>query len=190
MELISSMRCYLQYRHECYSNLTEAFDKATVEICKVYGNPDVSCWLKFKPGFNSFNSLIFYANPLCWNHKTKKSNLILLKSTFSHVDEKLVFLEPIQALAYDLHMRPTRVFSIDQNIIQIHDDKNVKLFGKNFINIALEASWSIWKIERLNLVLKITIWGPENSFLFFAFSNSHLLVGTSQVQLGKALDLP
>lgn len=33
-----------------------------------------------------------------------------------------------------------KVFSIDQNIFQIYNNKDIKLFGKNLIDVALEDS--------------------------------------------------
>ncbi len=41
--------------------------------------------------------------------------------------------------------------------------------------------------KKHNLVLKMAIFSSENDFLFIIFSNSHIVVGIGQVQLGKIL---
>lgn len=72
-------------------------------------------------------------------------------------------------------------FCIDQKVIQIYNNKDVKFLSKDFINIAFKINRSIGESERHNLVLEIAISGLKNIFLFIAFSNSYPIVGTSQV---------
>ena len=79
------------------------------------------------------------------------------------------------------------LFSIDQDVIQIHYDKDVKLFSEDFINVALKTGWSIGESKRHDLVLEVAVPSTKNSLSFVAFSNSHPIVDTSQIQLGKLL---
>ncbi len=66
-------------------------------------------------------------------------------------------------------------------VIQIHDDKDVKLFSYNFIDIVLTTGWSVEESKKYNLVLKIAISNTKSHFLFIAFSNSHYVIGIGQV---------
>ena len=44
---------------------------------------------------------------------------------------------------YGLNMRLSRVFDIDQDIIQIYNDKDIQLFSQYLINISLKDSQDI-----------------------------------------------
>ena len=77
------------------------------------------------------------------------------------------------------------VFGVDEDIIQIHNNKDIKFFRKDLIDIALEGYQSAGQSKRYYLILEVTVSGPESSFLFISFANSHLVVGTGEVKLGK-----
>ena len=80
-------------------------------------------------------------------------------------------------------------FSIDKDVIKIHNHKNVKLFCPNLINIALERGRCVGQSKRHYLVLEMAIAGPEGHLLFIAFPDSHLIVGIGQIELGKTSSL-
>ena len=82
------------------------------------------------------------------------------------------------------------VFDIDNNIIQIHNNKNIKFFYEDFINIALKCCWNISQSKRYYLILKMTVSGPKNSFLLIFCTNSHPVIGNNEVELSKSLSLP
>lgn len=105
-----------------------------------------------------------------------KSNLILIEMTLFQIGKESVFSELIKYLVYSLYIGLVKVFSIDQDIFHINDDKNVKLFSKDFIYIILEASQSIRESKRHDLILEVTILGLEGSFPFVAFSNFHSII--------------
>ena len=75
--------------------------------------------------------------------------------------------------------------SLVQDIVQIHYDKDVKLFSKDFINVALKTGRGNGEFQKHDLILKVAVPNTKNCLSFIAFSNSHLVVGTGQVQLGK-----
>ncbi len=58
---------------------------------------------------------------------------------------------------------------------------------KIFPNIALERDRYIGQSKRYDLVVKVVIAGPEGRHPFIALSNSHLMVGISQIKLGGTL---
>ena len=62
-----------------------------------------------------------------------------MKSTFLQVDKKLMPPQNIQYLPYSFYVTLARILGIDEDVIQVNDDKNVKLLSQDLINITLEA---------------------------------------------------
>lgn len=73
-------------------------------------------------------------------------------------------MELIKGPAYSLNMWLAKVFDIDQNIVQIYNDKDIKLLYKNLIDIVLKVSKSIRKSKKYDLVLKIVVLSPKAIF--------------------------
>ncbi len=69
----------------------------------------------------------------------------------------------------------------------MNNDENVKLLGKDLIDLSLEASWSIGQTKRNNLIFEVAISGAECCLLLVTLLNSHPMIGTSEIQLGKPL---
>ena len=79
------------------------------------------------------------------------------------------------------------IFGIDQNIIQLYYNKDIKLFSKNLIDIALKTGKCIEKAKGHYLVLKVIVFDVEGRLPLITLSNSHPMIGTSEIQLGKSL---
>ena len=77
------------------------------------------------------------------------------------------------------------VFGVDEDIIQIHNDKDIKLFRQDLLDVALEGYRSVGQSKRYHQILEVAISGPESSFPLISFANSHLVIGTGEVELGK-----
>ena len=82
------------------------------------------------------------------------------------------------------------VLRVNKNIIQIHNDKVIKLFHKNLIDIALDYCQSIGQSKKHYLILKIVVSGPESSFPLISFANSYPVINTGEVELSKLPSLP
>lgn len=59
-----------------------------------------------------------------------------------------MFLELFQDLLYGFHMWLAWVFGEDQDVIQIYHNKDIKLFGKDRIDVILKTSGYIQKAKR------------------------------------------
>ena len=77
------------------------------------------------------------------------------------------------------------IISINGDVVQIHNNENVKLFGKDLIDVFLEACCCVCWPEKHYLVLKVTVLSFEHGLLFVLFADSYLMVCTGQVELGK-----
>ena len=86
---------------------------------------------------------------------------------------------------YYLNVVFSLVFSVDEDIIQIHNDKDMKFFCKNFINVALEYCQSISQSKKDYLIFKIAVFGLESSLSLIFFANSYPVIGISEVKLDK-----
>ena len=90
---------------------------------------------------------------------------------------------------YCLDVAFSFVFDVDEDIILIHSNKDIKFFRKDLIDVALEYYQSVRQSKRYHLILKVALSGLESSLSLISFANSHLMVGTSEVELGKLLCL-
>ena len=69
-----------------------------------------------------------------------------------------------------------KVFDIDQDIVQIYNNKDIKLLSKDFIDIALKGGRSIKKSEKHDLILKMAVLDLKSCLPFIAFMDSYLMV--------------
>lgn len=76
------------------------------------------------------------------------------------------------------------VIGIDGDIIQIHNDKDIKFFSKNLIDISLGSRQCIYQSEKHYLILNMAILSLESRLSFIFFANSHLIVYIDKIELG------
>ncbi len=100
---------------------------------------------------------------------------------------KAVLPELFQDPADCIHMRLTGVLGIDQNVVCVNNDKNVKLLGKDLVDVSLEAIWSIGQTKGRDLIFEVAIPGTECCLSLVTLSNSHLMIGITEIPLGKLL---
>ena len=68
----------------------------------------------------------------------------MIKTTLFEFGKKAMFLEFIQHPANGIDVNLVQIFSLDENIIQINYVKDIKLFGQDFIDVALETGSCVW----------------------------------------------
>ena len=86
-------------------------------------------------------------------------------------------------------VRLSCILSIDQDIVQVYYNKDIKLFSKNLVDIALKAYEYIEKAEKHHLALKMAVPDTKSRLPLITFSNSYLMIGINEIQLSKSLDL-
>ena len=57
--------------------------------------------------------------------------------------------------------------SIDKNVIEIYNNKDVKLVHKDIVDIALKYGWCIGQAKKHYLVFKKAVTGLKGHFLFY-----------------------
>ena len=111
-----------------------------------------------------------------------------MEVTLFQIGIKAVLPEFFQDLADCIQMRLAGVPGIDQNFVQINNDKNVELLRKDLVDVSLKASWSIRQTKGHDLIFEVIIPGAEYCLPLVTLSNSHPMIGTNEIQLGKPLD--
>ncbi len=84
-------------------------------------------------------------------------------------------------------MKLFKILSIDQDIVQVYYNKDIKLFSENLIDVVLKADGCVRQAKEHYLVLKVAVSGMKGCLLLITFSNLCLMVNTSEIQLGKLL---
>ncbi len=97
-----------------------------------------------------------------------------------------MFSKLLQHLSNGLHVLLAFAFDVDEDVIEVQYHKNVELLCQDLINVTLKRGRCIGQSKTHDLVLEVTIVGPESRFLFVAFLDPHSIVGISQIELDKA----
>ena len=112
-----------------------------------------------------------------------------MKPAFFHVGKERIFPKLIYNLAYGRNMSLAWILGIDQNIIQIHDNKNFQLFSQNLLDVSLKVGQSVKKTKKHDLIFEMTISSSERRLPFVAFTNPHPIIVICQILYNKFLSL-
>ena len=112
-----------------------------------------------------------------------------MKLTFLQIGIQREFPQLVDNPTYYLNITFSLVFGVDENIIQIYNDKDMEFFRKDFIKVALEYCRSVGQSKRHHLIFKVAVSSPKSSLPLIFFANSHLVVSTGEVELDKLLCL-
>ncbi len=91
----------------------------------------------------------------------------------------------VQHLSNGLYVLFAFVLGVDEDVIEIHYNKNVDLFCQDLVDITLKRGRRVGQSKRHDLIFKVTIAGFEGRLLFVAFPDPHSMVGIGQIKLSK-----
>ena len=66
-----------------------------------------------------------------------------MEPTLFQIGKKTIFPQNIQHPLHGLYMALAAIFGVNEDVIQVNNDKNIELFGQDLIDIALEAGRSV-----------------------------------------------
>ena len=66
-----------------------------------------------------------------------------MKSTLFQVGKQQKLPKLLQHPSYDRDVSIFVIISVDEDVVQIYNDEDVKLFSKDLVNVFLEASWCV-----------------------------------------------
>ena len=101
--------------------------------------------------------------------EAQKVNFFLIKTTPFQVGKQALFLVFFRNLLDSFHVILAYIFIIYQDVIKIHDNKNIKFFHLDFINVALKVGKSVEKTEKYDLVLEIAVPRLETVSIYHPF---------------------
>ena len=59
--------------------------------------------------------------------------------TFLKVSKKVIFPQFFENLSNSINVSLAWVLGVDENVIKVNNDKNIKFLNQNLVNIAMEA---------------------------------------------------
>ena len=77
-----------------------------------------------------------------------------------------------------------RIIRIDKDVVEVHNNRNIKQIGKDIVHEALESHQSIGKTERHDHPFKGTIACAKRSLPFITFSYLDKMVCMMEVNFG------
>ena len=113
-----------------------------------------------------------------------------MKLTFLQIGIQWKFAQLVKNPTHCLDLAFALIFGLDEDIIQIHNDKDIEFFRKDPIDVALECCRSVGQSKRHYLIFEVVVSIPESSLPLISFANSHPVIGTGEVKLGKPPYLP
>ena len=108
-----------------------------------------------------------------------------MKMTLLEVGKKAVFPQFLENSSNGINVSLAWVLGVDENVIKVNNNKDIKFLGQNLINIALEAGRYVKQPKRHYLVLKVAVSSPKSCFLFIVFFYPYLMVSTCEIELGE-----
>ncbi len=100
-----------------------------------------------------------------------------------------MLLQLVQHPSNGLDVLFALVFSVDEDVIKVHYHEDVELLCQDLIDITLKRVQYVGQSKRHDLVLEMTIAGPEGRLPFLAFPDPHSMIGISQIELGDTSSL-
>ena len=80
-----------------------------------------------------------------------------MKTTLLKVGKKAVFPQFLKNLSNGINVSLAWVFGIDKNIIKVKNGEDIKFFGQDLVNVALEAGWCVGQLKKDYLVLEVSV---------------------------------
>ena len=108
-----------------------------------------------------------------------------MKTILLEVGQKAVFPQFLKNPSNSIDVSLTWVFVVDEDIIEINNDKNIEFLGQDLVNIALEADQCVKQPKKHYLVLEVAVSSSEDRFLFIALFYPYSMIRTHEVKLGE-----
>jgi hypothetical protein len=107
-----------------------------------------------------------------------------VKGTLLRFAEETMLLESSEDFL-DLALMICHVFGVDEDVVEVDDDTDVKHVAENVVHEVLECGWRIGEAERHDKVFEMTVAGAESGFPFIAFFDAEKVVTRSQIKFGE-----
>ena len=78
-----------------------------------------------------------------------------METTLLEVGKKAVFPQFLENPSNGIDVSLAGVLGVDENVIEVNNDKDIKFLGQDLVNVALEAGWGVGEPKRHYLVLEM-----------------------------------
>ena len=103
------------------------------------------------------------------NDEIKILDFFNIKFTFINIKLKTDILK-LSENCLNINLMILSVLTVDQNIINVNSDKNIKAVSENVINVALKETWDFTEFKEHDKVFKQTVTDAYSSLLLLPFS--------------------
>ena len=156
-------------------------DETPIKIGKPNKYLNIPYWLRFRPSLNGINFFFLYIDFLSRYDVPWKANFFLIKTILFQVGKQVVFPKLSKDSSDSFYMILAGVLSVNCDIIKVENNKNIKFFYWNFVNIAIKAGRGIGKTKKYDLIFKIAVPRSESCILLVTIPSSHLMICVCQV---------
>ncbi len=73
-------------------------------------------------------------------------------------------------------------YSVDEDVIKVHYNKNVELLYQDLVDITLKRGRCVGQSKRHDLIFEVTIVGLEGRLPFIVFPDPYLMVDIGQIK--------
>ena len=108
-----------------------------------------------------------------------------MKTTLLEVGKKAVFPQFLENPSDGVNMSLAWVFGIDEDVIEVNNDKDIEFLGQDLVNVALETGRGVGQPKRHYLVLEVAVSSLESRLLFIALFYPYSIVSTCEVELSE-----
>ena len=99
-----------------------------------------------------------------------------MKMTLFQVGKQAVVPEFSKNQPDSFYMTLAGICCVNQDVIEVPDDKKVKFVHQDFVDVLLEAGRGVGKTESHDLILEIAVSRLESCFPLVILLNSHLMI--------------
>ena len=80
-----------------------------------------------------------------------------MKMTFLEVGKKAIFPQFLKNPSNGIDVSLAWVFGIDEDVIKVNNDEDIKFLGQDLINIALKAGRCVGQPKKHYLILEVAV---------------------------------
>ena len=104
------------------------------------------------------------------DNEIKIFNFFDIDFTFVNVKLKTDILK-LSKNCLNMNLMILSVLTVDQNIVNVNSDENIKAVSENVIDVALKETWDFTEFKEHNKVFKQTVTDAYSSLLLLFFSH-------------------
>ena len=104
------------------------------------------------------------------NDEIKIFDFFNIEFTFVNVKLKTDVLK-LSENCLNMNLMILFILTVNQNIINVNSDKNIKAFSENVINVALKETWDFTEFKEYDEIFKQTVTDMYNSLSLLFFSH-------------------